>query len=250
MLVNRFVVFAAAVLLSTYAYARPGDAILDFTKKVAIEHTDRLWEVPYDPLATRLMVGSPELVSANAKAVVVLLAGTGAKSSQYGIGPTMRPVASHLFKVERDIDVIAAENPVYFEQHLGEAHRKTVLDKYATLAGQSRWLTQFLELIAGQIPRDAQGRLTKPIYVVTRSTSTTVLLQLIRDYIAGANGCDVVGDLAAVWRREYSIRPPPASRNGFRWSSRIFATKGTRTSWCSRARKRCSRVARGRRSIR
>lgn len=92
-------------------------------------------------------------ISEQGRGLVIMLGGTGAKPSDYGVLAAMSETAS--FLVNRNWDVWGIENPLYrnYDRVQEKADQRDV-EEFSKLSQQMNWLYSTLTFILSQIPEE------------------------------------------------------------------------------------------------
>ncbi|MBX9769473.1 MAG: hypothetical protein K2X47_19510 [Bdellovibrionales bacterium] len=180
-----------SILFPILAFAGPK---FDLRTPVVVDGTpsNKLFHAPFDDLATTVMYTNQNIISRHTKALFIMFGGTGARSHSHGIGATMGGLA---MKVRGILgDAIAFQNPLYFQDHLSDTDRATIIRQFTPASAQTSWMAKALEYaIAPTL--DEKGNPKIPIYLFTRSSGTLVAGQLSDDYFLEKPGSEIFGKL-------------------------------------------------------
>lgn len=123
-------------------------------------------------LHTTMYYGEEGLVSRESKGLVIFYGGTGGKTQDYGIEKVVERFAGRLKKM--GWDVVAFENPLYWDNHLNVDGRQPILEKYGSAEAQTQWLVDSVQYVLDQKP-------SVPVWAATRSTTTGAMMQLMHE---------------------------------------------------------------------
>jgi len=111
----------------------------------------------------------------NLRGKLILFAGLGAKSKDYGVGATFSSTASSMMKL--GIEVTAFQNPIYFRDYLPDEERLELVKPFAKVDNLIRWMAQVVRKAISETPPGI------PIALGGRSFGSALLYELLHRYV-------------------------------------------------------------------
>jgi hypothetical protein len=126
---------------------------------------------------------SSVVIPSNRAGSLILFAGVGAKSKNYGIGATMTPIANSVLKL--NILPYAFQNPLYFEDDNDDQTREIMIGHFKNAQNQLEWMAASVRSVIAKTPAGER------IVVAGRSTGAALLLELLHRYIKSGEYADI-----------------------------------------------------------
>ncbi len=139
----------------------------------------RLRLAPFPELATSVMYADEGQIKNDNSPIFILYGGVGGKTSTFGLATSLAPIASKVLKLGGTF--FAFQNPLYFNDHLPDNERKPIVDQFGTMEAQLNWMSESTRFVMDRIPSGQRH----PIWIITRSSSTLVMGQMMDDYEVG-----------------------------------------------------------------
>lgn len=167
----------ATIQVQPFFLSSPSDATLLANHGQALSDAKLIALIDNPALETTIVTALPKYFETSTH-VVILFPGVGGNVARWGATSESTLTLGNAM-VKKGIYPIFVEHPVYYRARQGgfDNERRELAEKYTPLPFQLENFTSSLDAVVGKIPRDANGSLTKKVWLMGRSNGTNRILE-------------------------------------------------------------------------
>jgi hypothetical protein len=172
-------------LIISLAFSISSTSIAETLRPVIIQNKvdPLLGEVEVPELHTTMM--RPIEIPEKSKGILIMFAGLGAKTSNFGIAASTEPLAKKAIK--EGFLPLGFQNPLYFHDDLTISERLKIVGNYRSTNEQVNWMVSAIR--HAQQATNANEQV--PLVIATRSTGSAVFLEAFHRYLNDGSFRDV-----------------------------------------------------------